>query len=167
MRIDICIDEEKNIAKVAEVSDKGTKKEKLIPLENFLQKYTSFLKEKEDDITSVYFPPGYYDYYKNINSMTYVVQTFNYKEFYEVEDLDKDFVVVVKTNLTGNRILGASVYSTRGIINKTLSRFVKIIDIKDNLLITDVDNAVKYCIRKAKETTLSGITKRLKYSEII
>lgn len=165
MIIDMTVDVLNGIVFVEEESDFGTKKQKKISLDDFLQGYTSLIKEKEDDNKFMYFPPGTVEYKKNLNSCTFIVQTNPYKDYYNIND-DVDYLIVVKMNLDCNFVFSYKCYKTQGPFNKRLSSFVKIADSNNSFYVVDEDEAIKICLNKAAQDNLKENSIHLSYKNI-
>lgn len=167
MIIDMHIDIEKDIVSVREELDCGTKKKKTLALEEFLQTYTSFIKEKEDNYDFLYLPAGTLEYRKNLNTCTFVVQTNPYKEFYGLANREDDYLLVMKTNVNGTVLLGFEVFATKGAFNRILSSFTKVYENKKSFAIADESDGAKKCFEFIDSFADKPISTKLKYKDII
>lgn len=167
MVIDINIDVKNGIANIIEESDYGTKKTKKISLDEFLQTYTSYVKEKEDNYEFLYLPPGTVEFRKNLNSMTFMVETYPYKSFYGVDNKDEDYFLVMKTDVTGERVISYKCYSTKGAFNKHFSAFTEIHNCNDSFNITGEDDGIKKCLENSFKAPKKPLSLKLRYKNII
>lgn len=159
MNIDMNVDIINGFVDVVEESEFGTKKEKRIALDEFLQQYTSLLKEKEDNNSFIFFPPGTVEYKKNLNSCTFIIQTNPYKEYYGLLDDENDYLLIVKMNVDCNLVLEYKCYKTEGPFNKRLSAFVELDSSNESFAVVDESEAIKTCLYKVdkKNTKVSQI----------
>ena len=166
MNIDMNIDIINGCVDVVEESEFGTKKEKRIALDEFLQQYTSLLKEKEDNNTFMFFPPGTVEYKKNLNSCTFVIQTNPYKEYYGLLYDENDYLLIVKMNVDCNLVLSYKCYKTEGPFNKRLSSFVEIDSSNDSFTVIDESEAVKLCLLKINKNNTTVAPIHLSYIDL-
>lgn len=167
MVIDMNIDIVNGSVDVMEESEFGTKKEKRISLDEFLQQYTSLIKEKEDNNKFIFFPPGTVEYKKNLNSCTFVVQTNPYKEYYGLLDDKDDYLLIVKMNVDCNLVLGYRCYKTEGPFNKRLSSFVEIDTSDNSFAAVDESEAIKLCLSKIDKNGTKIAPIHLSYKNIL
>lgn len=150
--------------------DSGIKQRKVVDMNEFLQKYTTFLKEKEDNFKFLYFPAGTVEYFKNTASSTIIVHTYGYEDYYGIEDKEKSYLIKMDMNLMCNKVRSAQVYSTKGAFNKHFSRFIEIYRTEDNISVVDEDDAVKKIIAIAiseLESRKKILSLKKKYNDII
>lgn len=167
MIINMTIDMEQNLVFVEEELEYGTKKNKKISLNEFLQGYTSLIKEKEDNNKFLFFPPGTVEYRKNLNSCTFIVQTNPYKKYYELEDNEPDYLLIVKMNLDCNLVHKYICFKTQGPFNKRLSSFTKIVESEAAFYSKDETDAIKICLSKIKKVPLEENKISLSYKNIL
>lgn len=166
MNIDMNIDIVNGFVDVVEESEFGTKKEKRVALDEFLQQYTSLLKEKEDNNKFMFFPPGTVEYKKNLNSCTFVIQTNPYKEYYGLLYDENDYLLIVKMNVDCNLVLSYKCYKTEGPFNKRLSSFVEIDSSNDSFTVIDESEAVKLCLLKINKNNTTVAPIHLSYIDL-
>lgn len=166
MVIDIFIDVVTSRVRFVEETESGTKKSKTMDLDEFLQVYASMLKEKDDKYEFLYLLPGTVEYRKNLSSLTFVVETRQYKKFLGLDDENKDFLIVIKTDLAIKNILNVKCYVTEGSFNKHFSSFQKILDV-DNIEINDEDDALKKAVELIKKSDKQAQSVKLRYKDIL
>lgn len=167
MIVEIDIDVKNGIASVTEKLDYGSTVKKKISLDEFLEIYTSYVKEKEDKYEFLYLPPGTVEYKKNINSVTYMVETNPYKDFYNVKDKEEDYLIVMKTDLSGKYVVSFRCYKTKGSFDKYFSAFTELINSDSGFEIESEDNGIKKCLQKALNSVPSKLPVRLRYKDIV
>lgn len=167
MVIDFNVDYANGIVDVTEDTEYGTRKKKVISLDEFLEVYTSYVKEKEDKYEFLFFPPGTIEYRKNVNSFTYFVETYPYKEYYGVKNCEFDYVVLMNVDSSGSKVTSFSVYVTRGAFNKYFSSFSKIYESNNSFSITNEDDAIKKCLELSKNVSVGNVNLNLKYKNIM
>ena len=166
MVIDIFIDVVTSRVRFVEETEGGTKKSKTMDLDEFLQVYASMLKEKDDKYEFLYLLPGTVEYRKNLSSLTFVVETRQYKKFLGLDDENKDFLIVIKTDLAIKNILNVKCYTTEESFNKHFSSFQKILDV-DNIEINDEDDALKKAVELIKKSDKQAQSVKLRYKDIL
>lgn len=166
MVLDIDMDFENNRVKITEETTYGTIKKKTIDLEEFLKAYASYVKEKEDKYSSLYFPPGTVEYRKIVNSVMFFVETNPYKKFYEVDEKEDDYFIVAEFDLSGKFILSFEGYKTKGSFNKYFSSFSKVLSSKEIIEVFDENDGIKVCLNKVLNYEGSQSSVKLKYSEL-
>lgn len=166
MIIDMDLKKDSSFVKVREVFDNGEKQIKTIIKEEFIQKYTSLSRENKNNNDFMFFPPGNVEYFKSTNNHTYIIHTYNYKYFYEIED-NKDYLVVMNMSLDNTTLLSYKVYLTTGAFNKHISSFRLIVDNADAIDVKDEVAAVKYCINTIDEKKKNKISLKVKYKNIV
>lgn len=167
MIVEFNINKDLGLVNVMEKTEYGTKKNKTISLDEFLQIYTSYVKEKEDNYEYLFLPPGTIEYKKNINSLTFFIETYPYKEFYGVDSDVCDYAIIMKTNLEGTKATSFQVFATKGAFNRHFSVFSKIIECNKPFDIENEEDGIKKCLAYAKEISLDVINYNLKYKNIM
>lgn len=167
MIIDFNIDYDKGMVDVTEETEYGTRKNKVISLDDFLQVYTSYIKEKEDKYEFLFLPPGTVEYRKNVNSLTFFIETYPYKEYYGVEGCEFDYAVIMNTDSSGNKVTSFSVFVTKGAFNKYFSSFHKIYESQKSFSISSESEGIKKCLSFCKEISLTNVSLSLKYKNIM
>lgn len=166
MIVDIFIDVITSKVKFIEENENETKKTKIVDLDEFLQVYTSMLREKEDKYEFLYLLPGTVEYRKNLSSLTFVVETRQYKSFLNLDNENEDFLLVIKTDLSVKKILNAKCYTTEGSFNKHFSSFQKILEI-NNIEIDGEDDALRKVVEFLKISDRKTQSMRLRYKDIL
>lgn len=166
MVIDIHIDANNSRVRFIEESQSGTKKTKVMDLDEFLQIYASMLKEKDDKYDFLYLLPGTVEYRKNLSSLTFVVELRPYKEHFGLKEEKQDFLVVIKSDLAVKNIISGKCYITEGSFNKHFSSFEKIIDV-ENIEINDEDDALNKMVELIKNSEKKPQSVKLRYKDII
>ena len=167
MIVEFNIDMENGVAQIVEETEYGTQKKKKMALDEFLQIYISCIKEKEDNYEFLFLPPGTIEYRKNMNSISFCVETYPYKKFYGVEDKDCDYFIVMNTDLNITKIISYKVYATKGAFNKYFSVFSKIYESDLSFEIADECDGIQKCIKSCGEIPLQHINFDLRYKNII
>lgn len=167
MAIDFNIDYDTGMVDVTEDTEYGTRKNKVISLDEFLQVYTSYIKEKEDKYDFLFLPPGTVEYRKNVNSLSFFVETYPYREYYGVEGFEFDYAVLMNTDSSGNKVTSFSVFVTKGAFNKYFSSFHKIYESQKAFNISNESEGIKKCLDICKNISLSGVSLGLKYKNIM
>lgn len=167
MVIEFNVNKDTGIVDVIQETEYGTTKNKSIELDEFLQVYTSYIKEKEDKYGFLFLPPGTIEYKKNINSLTYYIETYPYKNFYGVDSDICDYFIVMKTDLYSKKVNLFKVFATKGAFNKHFSAFSKIIECNTPFDIENEEDGIKKCLKYAKELTNDNLNYNLRYKNIV
>lgn len=167
MIIDFDIEYEKGIVNVTEDTEYNTRKKKAILLDEFLQVYTSYIKEKEDKYEFLFLPPGTIEYRKNVNSFTYFVETYPYKKHYNVDNIGYDYAVIMNVDSSGSKVTSFSVYVTKGAFNKYFSSYSKICEDNKSFTIKDEEDGIRKCLSFCRNISLDNIYFDLKYKNIM
>lgn len=167
MIIDFNIDCDRGIVDVTEDTEYGTKKNKIISLDEFLQIYTSYIKEKEDKYEFLFLPPGTVEYRKNVSSLTFFVETYPYKKYYGVESSDFDYAVLMNTDSSGTKVTSFSIFVTKGAFNKYFSSFCKVYENNEPFSIVSEDDGIKKCLSLCEDVDFKNIEFNLKYKNIM
>ena len=166
MVVDIFIDVIDSKVRFIEETESKTKKSKVMDLDEFLQVYASMLKEKDYKYEFLYLLPGTVEYRKNLSSLTFVVETRQYKKYLGLDDEKSDFLIVMKTDLFIKNIVNVKCYITEGSFNKHFSSFQKILDVND-IELDDEDDGLKKVVELIKKSDKQTQSVKLRYKDII
>lgn len=167
MVIDFNIDFDNGLVDVTEDTEYGTRKNKVISLDEFLQMYTSYIKEKEDKYDFLFLPPGTIEYRKNVNSLTFFVETYAYKNYYGVENSEFDYAVLMNTDSNGTKVTSFSVFATKGAFNRYFSSYDKIYENQTTFSIKNESDGIMKCLKSCENIPMENINLHLKYKNIL